>query len=141
MPLNLHEKALDLYRLYLVVGGYPQAVKTYIETNDINLVRSEQSSISNAYISDMTKYATPDETIKSIEIYNSIFAQLGKETTKFQYSVVSKKARSKSYDVALSWLKASNVIINCTMTSEGFYPITATEDLNTFKIYYCDIGL
>lgn len=141
MPLNLHEKALDLYRLYLVVGGYPQAVKTYIETNDINLVRSEQSSISNAYISDMTKYATPDETIKSIEIYNSIFAQLGKETTKFQYSVVSKKARSKSYDVALSWLKASNVIINCTMTSEGFYPITSTEDLNTFKIYYCDIGL
>lgn len=140
-PMPLHERAMDLYRTYLVIGGYPQAVKTYIETNDINLVRSEQVSISNAYISDMTKYATPNETIKSIEIYNSIFSQLGKETTKFQYSTVSSKARSKSYDIALNWLKASNVVINCTLTTEGYYPLTATEDLQTFKIYYCDIGL
>ena len=140
-PMLLHDKAMDLYRTYLVVGGYPQAVKTFIETGDINLVRSEQSSISNAYISDMTKYATPSETIKSIEIYNSIFSQLGKETTKFQYSVVSSKARSKNYEVALSWLKASNVVLNCTLTAEGYYPLTATEDLQTFKIYYCDIGL
>ena len=139
--MPLHEKAMDLYRTYLVIGGYPQAVKTYIETGDINLVRSEQSSISNAYISDMTKYATPNETIKSIEIYNSIFSQLGKETTKFQYSTVSSKARSKTHDIALSWLKASNVVINCTLTTEGYYPLTATEDLQTFKIYYCDIGL
>lgn len=140
-PMLLHDKAMDLYRTYLIVGGYPQAVKTFIETGDINLVRSEQTSISNAYISDMTKYATPAETVKSIEIYNSIFSQLGKETTKFQYSVVSSKARSKTYDVALSWLKASNVVINCTLTTEGYYPLTATEDLQTFKIYYCDIGL
>lgn len=140
-PLDLHDKAMDLYRTYLVVGGYPMAVKTYIETKDFNMVRSEQNSIANAYISDMTKYANPSDTIKSIEIYNSIFSQLGKETTKFQYSIVSSKARSKNYDLALSWLKAANVVINCTMTTEGFYPITATEDLNTFKIYYSDIGL
>lgn len=140
-PMLLHDKAMDLYRTYLVVGGYPKAVKTYIETNDMNLVRSEQISISNSYISDMTKYATPSETIKSIEIYNSIFSQLGKESTKFQYSAVSKKARSKTYDLALSWLKASNVVLNCTLTTEGYFPLTATEDLQTFKIYYCDIGL
>ena len=140
-PMLLHDKAMDLYRTYLVVGGYPKALKTYIETNDMNLVRSEQISISNSYISDMTKYATPSETIKSIEIYNSIFSQLGKESTKFQYSAVSKKARSKTYDLALSWLKASNVVLNCTLTTEGYFPLTATEDLQTFKIYYCDIGL
>ncbi len=140
-PCMFHEKALELYREYLVVGGYPQVVKTYIETRDFNLVRTEQASISNAYISDMAKYATPSDTIKSMEIYNSIFSQLGKETTKFQYSAVSKKARSKTYETALSWLKASSVVIPCTMTSEGFYPLAATEDAHTFKIYYCDIGL
>ena len=140
-PMSLHDLAMDLYRIYLVVGGYPKVVKTYIETKDFNLVRSEQSSISNAYISDMSKYATPNETVKCMEIYNSIFAQLGKETTKFQYSVVTPKARSKNYDIALSWLKASRVVINCTLTKEGFYPLTATEELQTFKIYYCDIGL
>lgn len=140
-PIKLHDKALELYRLYSVVGGFPQVVKTYIETKDFNLVRSEQSSISNAYISDMTKYATPNETIKAQEIYDSIFSQLGKETTKFQYSCVSSKARSKNYELALSLLKASNVIINCDLTTEGFNPLSATEDLQTFKIYYCDIGL
>ncbi len=87
-PMLLHDKALELYRTYLVVAGFPQVVKTFIETNDFNLVRSEQGSISNAYLQDMTKYATPNETIKAQEIYNSIFSQLGKETTKFQYSCV-----------------------------------------------------
>lgn len=140
-PMPLHDKAMDLYRIYLAVGGFPKAVKTYVETRDMDLVRSEQASISDAYISDMSKYATPSETIKSVEIYNSIFSQLGKETTKFQYSAVSNKARSKNYDVALSWLKAANVVINCTLTTEGYYPLTATEDLTTFKIYYCDVGL
>ncbi len=140
-PMPLHEKALDLYRSYLVVGGFPRAVKVYVETHDLNLVRSEQAAISEAYIADMSKYAAPSETVKSIEIYNSIFSQLGKETTKFQYSVVSRKARTKTYEVALSWLKASNVIINCPLTTQGNYPLTATEDLKTFKIYYCDVGL
>lgn len=140
-PLPLHEKALELYRKYLVVGGYPQAVKTYLEKNDFNLVRSEQNSISNAYIADMSKYATPAETIKSIEIYNSIFSQLGKETMKFTYSAVSKKARSKSYETSLAWLKSSSVVINCTLVSEGHYPLNAYEDPSTFKIYYSDVGL
>lgn len=89
----------------------------------------------------MIKYAAPNETIKAQEIYNSIFSQLGKETTKFQYSCVSTKARRKNYELALSWLKASNVVINCNLTKEGFYPLSAYEDLQTFKIYYCDIGL
>lgn len=139
--MTLHDKALELYRTYLVVGGFPQVVKTFIETNDFNLVRSEQGSISNAYLQDMIKYAAPNETIKAQEIYNSIFSQLGKETTKFQYSCVSTKARRKNYELALSWLKASNVVINCNLTKEGFYPLSAYEDLQTFKIYYCDIGL
>lgn len=140
-PLPLHEKALELYRHYLVVGGYPQAVKSYLETKDFNMVRSEQSSISNAYIADMSKYATPAETVKSIEIYNSIFSQLGKETVKFTYAAVSKKARSKNYEVSLAWLKSANVVINCTLVTEGHYPLNAYEDPSTFKIYYSDVGL
>lgn len=140
-PFPLHEKALELYRQYLVVGGYPQAVKTFLETKDFNFVRSEQSSISNAYIADMSKYATPAETVKSIEIYNSIFSQLGKETVKFTYSTVSKKARSKNYEVPLAWLKFANVVINCSLVTEGRYPLNAYEEPNTFKIYYSDVGL
>lgn len=140
-PLILHEKALELYRNYLVVGGYPMAVKTYIEKKDFNLVRSEQNSISSAYLADMSKYAQPSDSVKSMEIYDSIFSQLAKETTKFMYSTVSAKARSKNYEVSLAWLESANVAINCTMVKEGNYPLAAYEDLTTFKIYYSDVGL
>ena len=140
-PVVLHEKAMDLYRTYLVVGGYPAAVQKYLDTGSFNLVRAEQSSISNAYIADMAKYATPSEMIKSIEVYNSLLSQLSKENTKFQYSVIGSKARAKDYEMSLAWLKSANVVLNCQRVSEGKYPLSLYEDYNSFKIYYSDVGL
>lgn len=141
MELPLHTKAMELYRTYLVVGGYPDAVNRFVQTGDFNLVRAAQATISNAYIADMTKYATPSDTVKSIAVYNSIYSQLAKETTKFQYSVVDKKARSKSYEMALEWLKAANVVLPSVKITEGKMPINLYEEQSTFKIYYSDVGL
>ena len=140
-PVALHEKAMDLYRTYLVVGGYPAAVQKYLDTGSFNAVRAEQSSISNAYIADMAKYATPSEMIKSIEVYNSLLSQLSKENTKFQYSVIGSKARAKDYEMSIAWLKSANVVLHCQRTSEGKYPLSLYEDRTSFKIYYSDVGL
>ena len=140
-PVALHEKAMDLYRTYLVVGGYPAAVQKYLDTGSFNAVRAEQSSISNAYIVDMAKYATPSEMIKSIEVYNSLLSQLSKENTKFQYSVIGSKARAKDYEMSIAWLKSANVVLHCQRTSEGKYPLSLYEDRSSFKIYYSDVGL
>ena len=141
MESPLHTKAMELYRTYLVVGGYPDVVNRFVQTGDFNLVRAAQSTISNAYIADMTKYATPSDTVKSIAVYNSVYSQLAKETTKFQYSVVDKKARSKSYEMALEWLKAANVVLPSVKITEGKLPINLYEEQSTFKIYYSDVGL
>lgn len=141
LPDFFHEKALELYRTYLVVGGYPDAVNKFQETEDFNYVRAAQNNISNAYIADMAKYSTPSDTVKSIAIYKSIHAQLAKENTKFQYAAVGSNARAKDYELALEWLKTAGVVLNCTKITEGRYPINIYEDLNTFKIYYSDIGL
>ena len=140
-PFALHEKAMDLYRTYLIVGGYPAAVQKYLDTGDFNVVRVEQSLISNAYIADMAKYATPSDMIKSIEVYNSLFAQLSKDNTKFQYSVISSKARAKDYETSLAWLKAANVVLYCQRVVDGKYPLSLYEDQTSFKIYYSDVGL
>ena len=141
LPQPFHSRAMDLYRQYLVVGGYPDAINRFVETGDYNLVRATQATIANAYLADMSKYATPADTVKSIAVYNSVTSQLAKETTKFQYSVVDKKARSKSYEMALEWLKAANVVLTSVKITEGRYPINLYEDLSTFKIYYSDVGL
>lgn len=140
-PFVLHEKAMDLYRTYLIVGGYPAAVQTYIDSGDFNAVRAEQSTISDAYIADMAKYTTPSDMIKSIEVYNSLFAQLSKENTKFQYSVIGSKARAKDYETALACLKSANVVLRCQRVAEGKYPLSLYEDQTSFKVYYSDVGL
>lgn len=136
-----HEKAIDIYHEYLVIGGYPAVIKSYIEHKDVNLVKSIQASISDAYISDMAKYATPVETVRSIEIFNSISSQLAKENTKFTYNVIKAKARSKDYEMSLAWLKSANVILQNTKITEGKYPISFYEQIDVFKIYYSDVGL
>ena len=140
-PFPLHEKALELYRSYLVVGGYPSSVNVYLNTGDFNAVRAEQNSISDAYIADMAKYASPSDMMKSIEVYNSIYAQLSKPNSKFQYSVVNSKARAKDYETALTWLQTAGVVLKCGRISEGKYPINIYEDLMAFKAYYSDVGL
>ena len=136
-----HNLAFELYKKYLVVGGYPAVVKTYLETEDFDSVRSVQADISDSYIADMTKYATPNETIRSIAIFNTLPSQLAKENTKFQYAVIKSNARAKDYELSLQWLKASSVVLENIKITEGKLPLSVYEQIDSFKIYYSDVGL
>ena len=136
-----HTLALDLYKKYLVVGGYPAVVRTYLETENFDSVRSVQADISDSYIADMTKYATPNETIRSIAIFNTLPSQLAKENTKFQYAIVKSNARAKDYEISLQWLKASSVVLENIKVTEGKLPLSVYEQIDSFKIYYSDVGL
>lgn len=106
----MHQKALDLYRTYLVVGGYPAAVNEFKTSADFNKIRVTQTTISNAYIADMAKYSTPNDMMKSIDIYDTLYSQLAKENSKFQYSVIGSTARATTNENALAWLKAAHVV-------------------------------
>ena len=136
-----HTLALDLYKKYLVVGGYPAVVRTYLETENFDSVRSVQADISDSYIADMTKYATPNETIRSIAIFNTLSSQLAKENTKFQYAVIKSNARAKDYELSLQWLKAASVVLENIKVTEGKLPLSVYEQIDSFKIYYSDVGL
>ena len=136
-----HNLALELYKKYLVVGGYPAVVRTYLETENFDSVRSVQADISDSYIADITKYATPNETIRSIAIFNALPSQLAKENTKFQYAVIKSNARAKDYELSLQWLKASGVVLENIKVTEGKLPLSVYEQIDSFKIYYSDVGL
>ena len=143
IPLDIpfHNRALELYRKYLVVGGYPAVVKTYLETENYDAVRSVQANISDSYIADMTKYSTPNDTIRSIAVFNSLPSQLGKENTKFQYAEVKRNARAKDYELSLEWLKTAGVVLENIKVTEGKIPLSVYERIDSFKIYYSDVGL
>jgi predicted AAA+ superfamily ATPase len=138
---SLHDTAMMYYKTYLLVGGMPRAVLDYIETKDYNFVTASQKSLNDSYIADMAKYATPNETTKIMNAYNSIPAQLSKENKKFQYKVIKSGARAYEYETPIEWLNASGVINKCVKIREGKMPLSVFVENESFKIYMADTGI
>ena len=137
----LHEKAIQLYRTYLLVGGMPECVSEYIEKEDFDFVRVKQSRIFSDYTSDMSKYSTKAEALRHEATYNSVPSQLAKENKKFQYSLIGSNARSRVYEDSIHWLTKAGVVLRCDKVNEVKNPVEFFKDNLSFKIYLSDVGL
>ncbi len=144
-PLNeaLHRKALSLYRAYLCTGGMPQAVKEYVEKKGdlVAYDRSIHQNIIFAYLADMAKYTTGTHAVKTVQVYNSMPAQLAKENKKFIYKLVHEKAKKESYEGALEWLVQSGLLLKAVRIDLPQAPLSAYQMPNFFKLYLSDVGL
>ncbi len=92
-----HNKALNLYKEYLCIGGMPSNILSYIK-NDKDITKFEDeitNIILTSYIADMSKYTQNTESIRNSKIYHSIPSQLGKENKKFKYSIIETRGKSK----------------------------------------------
>jgi predicted AAA+ superfamily ATPase len=138
---SLHDKYMDLYRLYLLVGGMPQVVNEYVQNKDFEYVRALQKNIMDAYIADMAKYAQPADTSKILAAFNSIPAQLAKENHKFQYKIIKTGARAYEFEAPLDWLQAAGIIHKCVKVTEGKFPLNLYAETDSFKVYLSDTGL
>ena len=139
----IHEKALDLYKKYLVLGGMPALIKDFI-SNECNIAHVNfdlQEQIITSYLADMNKYTENSESIKNSQIYNAIPKELARENNVFKYSIVNKEARSSRYESSLNWLLSSNMIIKCDLTEKNESPLKAFINSDKFKIYLSDVGL
>ncbi len=138
---SFHNIALGLYHDYLIVGGMPEAVKVFIETNSYIDAGLVQTNIIDNYVADMAKYATNSEAVKIRACYNSIPAQLAKDNKKFQYKVVQKGGSSTIFGASLEWLKQAGVVLECQHIEQGTNPLPVYADQTAFKIYMSDVGL
>lgn len=138
---SLNEHFLDQFKLYLCLGGMPQVIKTYLQTQNFDEVALIQRFIVDSYIADMAKYAQPMDTVKIMAAYNSIPAQLAKENKKFQYKLIKSGARSNQYETAIDWLCASGVVLKCTKVTQGKFPLSAFSEQSFYKLYMGDVGL
>ncbi len=140
---SIHEKALDLYKKYLILGGMPEIINDFIskecKISSVNL--DIQNQIITSYLADMSKYTENTESIKNIKIYNAIPKELARENNVFQYSIVEKDARKARYESSLEWLLAANMIIKCELTERNESPLKAYVSNAKFKIYLNDSGL
>ena len=141
MPEPLHKKAIELYRCYLITGGMPSCVLTFKNSGKLVLVPPVQNEIANSYIADMAKYADAQETVKIRACFNSIHTQLAKDNKKFQYKVVLKGGSAALFGVSIDWLAEAGIVLKCRKLDHAFNPIKVYEDLSSFKLYMCDVGL
>ncbi len=141
LPPNLHEKLLMYFKEYLFVGGMPEAVAEYIDSQNISKVREIQTAILNAYSLDFAKHAPKEQIMKINQVWASIPSQLAKENKKFIYSAVREGGRAKEFEGALQWLIEAGLIYKVPLIRVPKVPLSAYADLNAFKIYLVDVGL
>ena len=141
MPAASHEAALAYYRKYLVVGGMPDCVSKFIETQDYILVRHTQDMILASYLNDMSKYNTANEIKKTRLVYDNITVQLSKTNTRFQYKLIKKGGRAAEFENAIEWLTLSGIVTRIYRAEQIRKPLENYKNIDDFKIYVSDIGL
>lgn len=138
---ELNDKYLELFREFMIVGGMPEVVQTFIDTNNFQEASKIQGKILTDYQDDISKHAKGQEKIKVRQCYDSIPKQLAKEYKKFQYSVVEKGKTSKKYGGSIKWLCDSSLVNKCSNVNEAYIPLLAYEMDDQFKLYLNDTGL
>ena len=141
LPSAIHESAMQLYRKYLVVGGMPECVMKYAETQDYILVRYTQDTILASYLNDMSKYNTQNEIKKTRLTYDNITVQLSKKNTRFQYKLIKKGGRASEFENAIEWLCLSGIVSQVYRVEQIKKPLENYRDIDSFKIYVSDMGL
>lgn len=140
MPDLIHKKALDLYYDYLSIGGMPEVVKEYINTNSIINAIDYQRDIIESYKNDITKYSEPSNAPKIIATFDSIPVQLAKDNKKFQYKLVQKGGTSVIFGDSIDFLVNAGIVNKCVKTKIGI-PLKMYEEIESFKLYMNDVGL
>ena len=136
----MHRRAMDYFRLYMIVGGMPQAVEKYVETRDFSKVDKLKRRILDLYRSDISKFAKGYDTkVKSIS--EEIPSQLQKHEKKFRLSALKEGARARDYETAFFWLDDAMIINSCYNTTEPNVGLNLNKDTNTMKCYMADTGL
>ena len=138
---SVHQTLCKLFYTYIVVGGMPDAVQTYVDTHDIARVIQHQRDILELYRLDIAQYAQGNGKIKIKAIFGSIPAQLDDKKRRFILSAIDPNGRQLRYADSFNWLADAGVALPCYNASEPQAPLKLNEKHNLFKLYMGDTGL
>lgn len=142
LPDFLHDRFMDAFYHYVLVGGMPEAVQVFVSTQDTQAMRARQKSILEAYRADITRYIedrTHAQRVKTI--YDAIPAQLNKESRRFVVSGIDKKKRFEDMQSDFDWLTHAGVAIPVKKVTEATFPLGLSREDSFFKFYMNDVGL
>ena len=136
----VHKKMLDVFYLYLIVGGMPEAVAVYTQTNDLARVAAVHQKIMRLYKADFTKYET-NYKLKLREIYDSMPGQLDSKNKRFKINTLGKGLNYDRVANDFLWLKDAGVAIPVYNINEPKLPLIISENRNLFKLFFSDVGI
>jgi predicted AAA+ superfamily ATPase len=143
-PLDfaLHDRLMHLFRLYLIVGGMPEAVAAYLKTKDLSSVRAVHKKIVSNYHLDISSYLAADVDVMLIkDIYDLIPSELNKENKRFFFSSLGKRATFERLSAEFLWLREAGVSLPCFNVREPRTPLMASQERSLFKLFSSDVGM
>ena len=130
-----------LFKDYMILGGMPDVVKTYITNRNFSGTLKIQRQLLVDYDEDITKYATGLDKAKIRNVYNHISVFLAKENKRFQISKISKNARNREYIGVVDWLSSAGIINPCYCLADVELPLKGNYNPQLYKLYFKDTGL
>ncbi len=141
VPEAFFNPLYEKLRIYLLIGGMPEAVLSWIEEKSVNGLQEILSDLLNLYSLDFQKHASLALFPKIDLVWKSIPSQLARENKKFLYSLVRKSARAREYEDAVQWLVNADLLKKVSRSSKPGLPLSAYDELQAYKLYMLDVGL
>ena len=136
-----HNRLLEAYNNYLIIGGMPECVAAWIDSKDPAAVAAIQRDLIEIYENDFSKHNGSINSGRILMVFRSIVSQLAKANEKFMYSAVRESARARDFEEAIEWLVSAGMLNRVFNVSKPEHPLPAFDKRDQFKLFVFDTGL
>ena len=136
-----HNRLMETYNNYLIIGGMPECVSSWVKYKDPNKISQIQNELIQIYENDFSKHNGKVNSGRILMVFRSIVTQLAKSNEKFMYGAVREGARARDFEEAIEWLVSAGMLNRVYNVSKLEPPLSAFEKLDQFKLFVFDTGL
>ena len=136
-----HHRLLDAYNNYLIIGGMPECVASWVKYKDPARISQIQKELIEVYENDFSKHNGKVNSGRILMVFRSIVAQLAKPNEKFMYGAVREGGRARDFEEAIEWLVSAGMLNRVYNVSKMEHPLAAFDKLDQFKLFVFDTGL
>ena len=136
-----HNRLLDAFNNYLIIGGMPECVSSWVKYKDPAKIREIQRELIEVYENDFSKHNGKVNSGRILMVFRSIVSQLAKPNEKFIYGAVRQGARARDFEEAIEWLVSAGMLNRVYNVGKMEHPLTAFDKLDQFKLFLFDTGL
>ena len=136
-----HNRLLEAYNNYLIIGGMPECVASWVKYKDPTKINQIQRELIEVYENDFSKHNGKVNSGRILMVFRSIVAQLAKPNEKFMYGAVREGGRARDFEEAIEWLVSAGMLNRVYNVSKMEHPLSAFDKLDQFKLFVFDTGL